>query len=517
MRPNGVPVSDADPDVTITVIPKVLIGTSYFEDRPIYSVTTPQPGILRVEVGGSPLNGSSTYSVLARGNSPIAIDDFHFVEAQNTIDTYIFPIDGMPVIGTTPTGRAEVTPGIASTTFRLVDEGGATIQSLSFSTMTGQAPDYYFGPVALPAVPFHVVMDATDPSGATIQRQLPKLFRAQGVEVVFNLESPPVPYMTAGTSRQFSFSVRNAASSSTTVALTATTALGQVRDLVPQTTVLAPGASTIATFYLDLAADAPEADPIDLRMTATNASDNMLFNSASAMLHVAYSNDADGDTVLNVNDNCPNVPNSPQIDVDQDSIGDACDPNVEPPPPPPPTEATYYLHNESGSNFATLALKTAAPHTATVVKQSGDLKGRTYPLLQQGLGLWTTLVGDPQRTGVVPQGSVVTFTVWMRKTSTFGVVYPYAFAQTVETLDVNYQPKAQLCAVTGATALDTTLRAYTFTCSTGSVPVASADRFAVSAGYSMTQGPGNKSMKVELHFEGSTNSRAALPLPNPLP
>ena len=179
--------------------------------------------------------------------------------------------------------------------------------------------------------------------------------------------------------------------------------------------------------------------------------------------------------------------------------------------------STYHLHNESGSNFATLALNTAPPHPATVIKQSGDMKGRTQPLLNQSLGLWTTPIGEPQRTGAIPAGSVVTFTLWMRKTSTFGVVYPFASAMTVETLDVNFQGKAFLCSTNGATPLDTTLRAYTFTCSTGSVPMASVDRFAVFAGYSMTQAPGNKSMRVELHIEGSTNSRAALPLPPPAP
>jgi hypothetical protein len=173
--------------------------------------------------------------------------------------------------------------------------------------------------------------------------------------------------------------------------------------------------------------------------------------------------------------------------------------------------STYYLHNESGSNFATLALKRTVPDTSTVVTQSGDMKGRSPQI--GTLGLWTTLVGDPQRLGVIPAGSLVTFTIWMRKTSAFGVVYPFATAQTVETLDVNYQPKQQLCSSIGATALDTTLRAYTFTCSTGSVPVASTDRYAVFAGYSMAQGPGNKSMKVEAYIEGSTDSRAVLPLP----
>jgi hypothetical protein len=146
---------------------------------------------------------------------------------------------------------------------------------------------------------------------------------------------------------------------------------------------------------------------------------------------------------------------------------------------------TYYLHNEYGSNYGTFALKTNSPDAATAIRQSQDLKGTTAPR-SYDFSTWTSLVGVPNMAGVIPAGSTVTVTLWMKKTSAYGTVYPTAFIATVETLDVNLQIKHSLCSATGTQALDTTLRAYTFSCTTPSVGIASTERMLVSPGYSMT-------------------------------
>jgi hypothetical protein len=53
--------------------------------------------------------------------------------------------------------------------------------------------------------------------------------------------------------------------------------------------------------------------------------------------------DPDGDGISDATDNCPDVANPDQANVDGDSLGDACDPTddrpVPPPPPPPPPPA----------------------------------------------------------------------------------------------------------------------------------------------------------------------------------
>ena len=51
--------------------------------------------------------------------------------------------------------------------------------------------------------------------------------------------------------------------------------------------------------------------------------------------------DGDGDGVPDFQDNCPDVPNPDQRDIDRDGIGSACDEGEIPPPPPPPTPPNF--------------------------------------------------------------------------------------------------------------------------------------------------------------------------------
>jgi hypothetical protein len=51
--------------------------------------------------------------------------------------------------------------------------------------------------------------------------------------------------------------------------------------------------------------------------------------------------DRDGDGIPDFRDNCPDVYNPDQRDIDGDGIGTACDENEVPPPPPPPTPPQF--------------------------------------------------------------------------------------------------------------------------------------------------------------------------------
>lgn len=75
-------------------------------------------------------------------------------------------------------------------------------------------------------------------------------------------------------------------------------------------------------------------------VTATNAVGNGLASNPSNA--VVPGLDSDGDWVLNLNDNCPQVSNLDQLDSDQDGVGDACDPF--------PNDAAEWL-NSDNDNF----------------------------------------------------------------------------------------------------------------------------------------------------------------------
>lgn len=56
--------------------------------------------------------------------------------------------------------------------------------------------------------------------------------------------------------------------------------------------------------------------------------------------------DKDGDGIPDFRDNCPDVPNPDQKDIDHNGVGTACEPpghvEIPPPPPPPPKPAFTY-------------------------------------------------------------------------------------------------------------------------------------------------------------------------------
>jgi len=172
---------------------------------------------------------------------------------------------------------------------------------------------------------------------------------------------------------------------------------------------------------------------------------------------------------------------------------------------------TYHLHREN-SPVSSLSrhLKTVAPDAAALVLTTGNLKG--FAASDIGLGSWDTAQGVPGLSGVIPTGSQVTVSLYMKKTSNWGTVFPYA------TMKVNDAFGAFFCQAVGSIALTTTLSPYTFSCTTTSpIAMIATDRLIVFAGAHMTVGPGSHNMEAQLQIEGTTDATFVMPNPIPAP
>jgi YD repeat-containing protein len=175
------------------------------------------------------------------------------------------------------------------------------------------------------------------------------------------------------------------------------------------------------------------------------------------------------------------------------------------------TTTAYHLHNEGSATLGLLQLKTSGPDVATVAIQWNDMKNQ--PAQDAFIRTYDTQPGVPSLGGVVPSGATVTFTLWMRKTAAFGTVFPRA------QLRVSGGSAPLFCAANASTALTTTLQAFTFSCTTtAAIAMSTTDRLTVSAGFHMTAGPANHSMRVELDYEGmSPSTDSYVVAPNPVP
>jgi len=171
--------------------------------------------------------------------------------------------------------------------------------------------------------------------------------------------------------------------------------------------------------------------------------------------------------------------------------------------------ATYHLHKEASTTANLFQLKTAGPDGTSLAVQSANLKNAAAG--EYLIKAFDTQSGVPNASGLIPAGSSVTFTVWMKKTASQGTMFPRV------KLSLNSAAGTSLCVVTGATALTTTLTKYTLSGTTAAnVTMTTSDRFYVWVGVNLTASSNQNNM-AELDVEGTLNgnydSLVTVPLP----
>jgi von Willebrand factor A domain-containing protein 7 len=447
-RPDGTPVMAGNPGVTVQNLSTASLVGVEMPPAGTWTLTT---------------NGTGEFSASIAGNTPLFLDNFKFVDYVDLKHPGFYEIQGQPLSGQPVTARGRVDGTFASITFEAVSREGASLGTLALATGHPDAADGdYTGTFTPPSEPFRVIARGTD-GGFAFQRIVPTLFRPQLVRV-FKDEVPDS--ILPGTQAVATFFVQNTGPDAT-FDIVAHDDRGFVTGVSPQTLSLAQNA--IGSVQVTLLAPF---NPV----TGSPSSKTQL--RLSALFH--------GQTALG---------NSAIVDIDAQSVAPAA------------AEATYYLHAENSNvTFGAFVLKTTSADAPTLVRTSGNMKGRQP---QTGaFGWWDTDAGVPGYEGVIPSGATVTVTLWMKKTTNWGTVFPYA------TMKLNDAWGAFFCAATGTTPVTTTLAPYTFSCTTTNpIPMYVSDRLIVFPGYSMTAGPGNHNMEIQMQLEGTTDSIFVMPNP----
>jgi YD repeat-containing protein len=183
----------------------------------------------------------------------------------------------------------------------------------------------------------------------------------------------------------------------------------------------------------------------------------------------------------------------------------------------------YHLHTELSVISGAKQLKLTGPDVAATVLQSSNLKNQSANPSNYTIGRFETQSGVPNLAGFFPAQSVITFSIVMRKTASYGAFRPRA------TLFLNNyccSDGVGVCTTAGPgdtpqpADLTQTFTRYALQCTTSSpIVVHSTDRFFVEIHVNVATAPGNHNIFCELDIEGtsSTDSYVSIPNLSPLP
>jgi hypothetical protein len=156
-------------------------------------------------------------------------------------------------------------------------------------------------------------------------------------------------------------------------------------------------------------------------------------------------------------------------------------------------EVTYHLHKEASDINRVLRLRAAAPDSAATTLQSGNIGNSTGEI---AIKAFATDPGIPGAAGSIPNGTPITFGLYLRNTTGKGVIYPRARAS------LNSDTGALICQATGTTPLTSTVTRYALSCTTGAITLTSSDRIYLWVGVNVTATPGGNT-RGELSIEGT--------------
>jgi YD repeat-containing protein len=159
-------------------------------------------------------------------------------------------------------------------------------------------------------------------------------------------------------------------------------------------------------------------------------------------------------------------------------------------------EVAYHLHKEASDINRLLRIRAAPSDSAATTVQSGNVGNATGEI---AIKAFATDSGIPGVAGSIPSGTPITFTLYMRKTTGNGVIYPRVRAR------LNSDSGTLLCQTTGTTPLTAAVTRYTLSCTTGATTMTSTDRIYLWVGVNVTTAPGGNT-RGELSIEGTNGA-----------
>lgn len=274
-RPSGEQVSASDAGVGITTL-----GTGV-----IIRIDAPEAGVWRVE-----LEGYGPLTAAVQGNSDISIDRFDFVEPGGDIHGGFQALPGLPVAGYPALGEAVIFGEVTSARFSFLDQMGNEIQPLSFVQNYPRADRaHYMGSAPLPAVPFRLVVQGEDDTGAAYRREYPAVYRAQSVAI--EVTGMDVVEIAPDERKEVSFKIVNHGPAGI-FSVVVGDDLGYVSPPTQRSVAVGSEEQVELAVTLHAPADATEGSTTDVTLTATRQDEQDVYNSGQLTAIVGASNHA---------------------------------------------------------------------------------------------------------------------------------------------------------------------------------------------------------------------------------
>jgi len=140
----------------------------------IVAMSRPEPGVWQVRIVGSGL-----FFAVVEAKSDLSLHSVQFVQlgGRPGHEGY-FPMT-TPVRLNLPQMLSASVSGSGVTSFRMIDSGGATLQSLALAADENGDKEEFQGPVIPSQKDFRIVVDGRDSRGYPYQRIFPRLFHAE--------------------------------------------------------------------------------------------------------------------------------------------------------------------------------------------------------------------------------------------------------------------------------------------------------------------------------------------------